>query len=148
MKLRAVALGVLLLGGVCGTANAADSCPHVLSVKTLIAEAKKHHGRKVCVAGILHIEFEGNALIWGRQHVWLDFFRGPPWTEDGIARDERRMNDWKRRYQGRCVVVRGTYDVTCRVPDEWLLGGRHAILVGREVLRGLLADLNSRGTTC
>jgi len=36
----------------------------------------------------------------------------------------------------------------CRVPDEWLLGGRHAILVGREVLRGLLADLNSRGTTC
>ena len=44
-------------------------------------------------------------------------------------------------------MVASTPMPTCRVPDEWLLGGRHAILLGREVLRGLLADLNSRGTT-
>jgi hypothetical protein len=36
----------------------------------------------------------------------------------------------------------------CRVPDEWLLGGRYAILAGREVLKGLLADLNQGRPRC
>jgi hypothetical protein len=31
----------------------------------------------------------------------------------------------------------------CRFPDEWLLGSRHPILVDREVLKGLLADLKN-----
>lgn len=105
-------LGVAISTMVCAHAEADDGCPNVLTLKALLIDAKTYHRRKVCVAGILNVEFEGNALIWDRKHIWLQFYRGPPWTEEGIDRDERRMNDWKRQYQGKCVVVAGTYDIT------------------------------------
>lgn len=34
---------------------------------------------------------------------------------------------------------------SCRVPDEYLLHNRSALLIGREVLAGLLADLSAPG---
>ena len=36
----------------------------------------------------------------------------------------------------------------CRVPDDWLLHNRRALLIGREVLRGLLAEFAGRAPTC
>ena len=37
---------------------------------------------------------------------------------------------------------------SCRVPDDWLLHNRRALLIGREVLRGLLAEFAGRAPTC
>ena len=83
MWLRDIGLAIVMSAMFGASADAADSCPNVLTLKALLNDAKQHHGRRVCVAGILNIEFEGNALIWDRQHVWLEFYHGPPWTEGG-----------------------------------------------------------------
>ena len=42
----------------------------------------------------------------------------------------------------------GGMEASCRVPDDWLLHNRRALLIGREVLRGLLAEFAGRAPTC
>ncbi len=111
MAISAFVLSIALASDPSDAALAAK-CPRVLSIVEISRDRSELAGNTVCVRGILHIEFEGSYVASDSARLWVNFFDGPPWTDEGIRNDKERMEDWKRRYQDSCVVVRGTYDPT------------------------------------
>lgn len=117
---------VMLLGGAFLSAVAKGSdaavveagdgggCVRTLSVRQLLAAKLRYDKKRVCVRGILHIEFEGDELRGGAAAIWLSFWHGPPYTDAGIARDRARRAAWQRKYQDTCVVVEGVLDASDR----------------------------------
>ncbi|HEY6096051.1 MAG TPA: hypothetical protein VIU93_13965 [Gallionellaceae bacterium] len=109
MRIRIFAL--LLVMVVFNPAKAmGEECARIVLVEQVLLDPALYDSKKICIAGILNIEFEGDALIWGQSSVWLNFYHGPPWFNKEIDRDKRRMEDWKQKYQHTCVLINGTFD--------------------------------------
>ena len=84
-------------------------CGTSVNVEQLLKNKNDYDEKMLCVTGLLHIEFEGDELRFRKSTVWLTFYEGPDYTKESIDRDEKRMNNWKEKFQDQCVVVHGRF---------------------------------------
>lgn len=92
-------------------ASPSKECSVIATVEHLLNEKHKHDQKPVCAIGLLRIQLEGNQLSLGASKVWLEFYRGPEYTDQSIDRDEKLKKKWERLHQNQCVVVRGRFSL-------------------------------------
>jgi hypothetical protein len=89
-----------------------------VSFLNLIATPKVYDGKRVYVAGYAKIEFENTVLCLmpeppsGKECLWLTFYDGKVTSEEEYAEYESKRSEWERRYHGRLISLKGTFDMT------------------------------------
>lgn len=103
------ALFILSASG--ASASTPPACEFSGTVRELLQNKDQHDRKIACVTGSLRIEFEGDQLSWGESKIYLNFYKGPDYTDESVARDRKRMKEFEQKFQGRCIVVRGRFDL-------------------------------------
>lgn len=69
--------------------------PVRLSVISLIANPQQYTGKRVQVAGFMHLEFEGNAIYLHQDDAVHPLYKNGLWVEfeDSVIPDAKRCND-------------------------------------------------------
>ena len=87
----------------CGLASTPTGCVYEVSIFQLLARPEVFDGKRVRVAGYVHLEFEGNGIYLHREDeqrsllrngLWVDFSQGATMSE---------------QCQDRYVIVEGTF---------------------------------------
>jgi hypothetical protein len=99
----------LCLAALCAApvAAAATSCGAPIAVAALLNESVRYEGKVVGVVGKLHLAFENDNLSIDKVSIRLDFFNGPEYTDESVTKDKRIRMGVRKKFQGRCVVVKG-----------------------------------------
>jgi len=97
-----VAIALLTLGvASCHQAEA----PVQASMIALLANPQQYAGKRVQVAGFMHLEFEGDAIYLHQDDAAHSLYKNGLWVsfEDAVMPDAKRCND-------HYVVLTGTFD--------------------------------------
>ena len=104
MMNRLLVLAVLSIA--CGSLLAEQN---LIEIRDLLSDPKRYDGQEVLTFGVLTLEFENFHIASGDDALWLGLFTGPPFTQDSIDADWARIRGWRSQFDGKCVVLRGTF---------------------------------------
>ena len=82
---------------------------NLVPISELLTDPSRYDGRGVFTFGIVSLEFEGFQISREDDALWLSLFTGPPYTQDSVDADWARIERWRSRFEGKCVILRGTF---------------------------------------
>lgn len=91
-------------------ASEKNGCKTNVTVEQLGQGKHGYYKKILCVTKILHVEFEGSDLRFGKAKAQLTY-EGPKYTNKSIDRGEKRMKGWMQKFQDQCVVVRARFQL-------------------------------------